>query len=428
MMYLNSQEQVRARFAAIRGRSLTAIQSVLFVNTQPHPPADPLLIPLDKALAHYPGLSVRHFEAARLQPEQVADQLLNTVKQHQPDLVWLSLPSPQAFQPDWLAPVTWQTDTVTCLWVGDDSRFRPQYAQTWLPAVDYIISTAPQAQSDYAAWGGGHQAIQTHWACLPHLHHRLPLEPDLPVTFIGPATPARQALLQTLLAQNLPAAGYGPGWSGASLPPHAAAHLINRSQINLNLPAAAAAPADLLGQRALAIMACGGFLLTPPLPHLSADYTPGQEFVVFESAADLADKIAYYLAHPAKRQAIARAGYERTHREHTWNHRLNKLFVAIDVAPGNGDPPLAPIAAIPGYPGAAAATSGQTGFVQQRRLRVLAGVVLAMKFTPSGLPNITKANTLRYEVWFFDYRGQHQHDTSLTLTVSSLIYPHSNGG
>jgi len=40
----------------------------------------------------------------------------------------------------------------------------------------------------------------------------------------------------------------------------------------------------------------------------------------------LIDKIRHYLANEKERAAIAKAGYERTMREHTYNHRFDKIF------------------------------------------------------------------------------------------------------
>ena len=41
------------------------------------------------------------------------------------------------------------------------------------------------------------------------------------------------------------------------------------------------------------------------------------------------DKIKYYLEHNEEREAIARAGYERTLREHTYEKRFNEIFKTI---------------------------------------------------------------------------------------------------
>ncbi|MDE1971514.1 MAG: glycosyltransferase family 1 protein, partial [Patescibacteria group bacterium] len=44
---------------------------------------------------------------------------------------------------------------------------------------------------------------------------------------------------------------------------------------------------------------------------------------------DLIEKARYYLTHESERARIARAGYERTLREHTYEKRFQELFRAM---------------------------------------------------------------------------------------------------
>ncbi|MEK7195138.1 MAG: glycosyltransferase, partial [Patescibacteria group bacterium] len=74
------------------------------------------------------------------------------------------------------------------------------------------------------------------------------------------------------------------------------------------------------------IPACGGFVVTSPADDLENYYVPGKETVLHGSMADLAEKIRYYLKHDEEREAIARAGYERTLAEHTYQKRFKALF------------------------------------------------------------------------------------------------------
>jgi len=41
------------------------------------------------------------------------------------------------------------------------------------------------------------------------------------------------------------------------------------------------------------------------------------------------DKIKYYLEHNEERKAVAKAGYERTFRDHTYEKRFNEIFKII---------------------------------------------------------------------------------------------------
>jgi len=55
-------------------------------------------------------------------------------------------------------------------------------------------------------------------------------------------------------------------------------------------------------------------------------YRIGTEIVVYESLEDLIDKARYFIEHDEEREAVARAGYDRTLRDHTWRARFDGVF------------------------------------------------------------------------------------------------------
>ena len=77
------------------------------------------------------------------------------------------------------------------------------------------------------------------------------------------------------------------------------------------------------------IPGCGGFLLTADADNLGDYYASGKEIVIFKDALDLIEKAKYYLEHEEERAGIAKAGYERTIREHTYEKRFQELFKAM---------------------------------------------------------------------------------------------------
>jgi len=50
-----------------------------------------------------------------------------------------------------------------------------------------------------------------------------------------------------------------------------------------------------------------------------------REVVAYTSPDDCVEKIRYLLDHENEREAIARAGQERTLKEHTYYHRMQEL-------------------------------------------------------------------------------------------------------
>jgi spore maturation protein CgeB len=69
----------------------------------------------------------------------------------------------------------------------------------------------------------------------------------------------------------------------------------------------------------------GTLLLTDAGRNLVDLFEPGDEVVVYRDEDDLVEKITYFLEHDDEREAIARAGHERTLSEHTYAHRMKEL-------------------------------------------------------------------------------------------------------
>ncbi|MFA5114214.1 MAG: glycosyltransferase [Candidatus Margulisiibacteriota bacterium] len=83
-------------------------------------------------------------------------------------------------------------------------------------------------------------------------------------------------------------------------------------------------------ERTFLLAGLGAFqLIDDTRPDLAACYELGREVVTFRSAAELEEKILYYLAHEAERKAIAAAARQRTLAEHTYGHRVGKIIEVI---------------------------------------------------------------------------------------------------
>jgi spore maturation protein CgeB len=74
----------------------------------------------------------------------------------------------------------------------------------------------------------------------------------------------------------------------------------------------------------------GTLLITDWKENLHDLFEPGREVLAYHTAEECADLIQYYLEHEEERQAIARAGYERTLSEHTYYHRMQELVAILD--------------------------------------------------------------------------------------------------
>ena len=54
-------------------------------------------------------------------------------------------------------------------------------------------------------------------------------------------------------------------------------------------------------------------------------FEPGKEVVAYRTPEECVEMVKYYLDHDDERQAIARAGQQRTLRDHTFHQRMQEL-------------------------------------------------------------------------------------------------------
>lgn len=74
----------------------------------------------------------------------------------------------------------------------------------------------------------------------------------------------------------------------------------------------------------------GAFVLSEYSPALSKLFKEDKEMVFFKSKKELRQKAVYYLEHDKKRECIAEAGWIKTKKEHTYIHRMKKMFNYIN--------------------------------------------------------------------------------------------------
>jgi spore maturation protein CgeB len=73
----------------------------------------------------------------------------------------------------------------------------------------------------------------------------------------------------------------------------------------------------------------GSLLVTDQKSNLSKLFNIGTELVSYINADDCIEKVCYYLEHDAERETIAKAGQERTLRDHTYMQRMQELVTII---------------------------------------------------------------------------------------------------
>ena len=96
------------------------------------------------------------------------------------------------------------------------------------------------------------------------------------------------------------------------------------SKINLNITTKPIMSG--LSLRVWDVMGSGGFLLSNYQEEIEDYFVIGEDMEVFSSEEELVDKVGYYLKHDKIREKIARNGYEKVRKYHSYDERINQMI------------------------------------------------------------------------------------------------------
>ncbi len=221
------------------------------------------------------------------------------------------------------------------LLVGQQAATLPSDSADW-KCYDLVISSFPPTLDWFRQKG------------IPAELNRLAFEPrvlsyldngqrNIDISFIGSLFPSvhssRVELLEEI-CRKFDIKIWGPGVSHINSPAIQKAYMgqawgiemyriLNASKITLNHHGDVAPYANNL--RLYEATGVGSLLVTDWKENLREMFEPGREVVAYHSAEECAELIQYYLAHDKERETIARAGQERTLKEHTYYRRMQEL-------------------------------------------------------------------------------------------------------
>lgn len=160
-------------------------------------------------------------------------------------------------------------------------------------------------------------------------------EYDCDIAMIGSQHSFRVPLLEKLLDFDIKLYGVGNPWwlntdkikkfyTGKFAADHEKANAFCGAKISLNT--LYFAEVEGVNVRAFEIAGSGGFQLVQWKPGLEDLFVVGKEVAAYHTAAELRQKIRYYLDHPEERKAIAAAGKARAWAEHSYEPRLQRMI------------------------------------------------------------------------------------------------------
>ena len=179
---------------------------------------------------------------------------------------------------------------------------------------------------------GFNNVFLSQWACNHFLYKKLNLPKIYDVSFVGQCYGERQGFIDTLKRKGISITTFGKGWENGSRVSQAdLIKIYNQSKISLNLSFSHNTPAGYIYTikgRDFEAPGCGSLLLTRDAKEIAEYFVPGEEIITYQDADDAAEKIKYYLENEDEREKIARKGYERVLKEHTYEKRFSEIFDA----------------------------------------------------------------------------------------------------
>jgi len=333
------------------------------------------------------GHDILYFDFMSLKQEHGREWMNRRLREitatEKPDLLFCALFF-QELDKSTIRDISENSATVTLNWFCDDHWRFDSYSRYWAPCFNWVVTTAASALPKYASTGY-QNVIKSQWACNHFLYCKVDLPLRYDVTFVGQPHGNRREVVLALRDAGIDVHTWGRGWESGRISQDEMIRLFNQSRINLNLsnasmpisplskgakgaavgwvsrsldgvplgvqlkavgrgvlsrvtqvaPSAKRLPSpdtysqqytDQIKGRNFEVPGCGGFLLTGQAEDLGSYYEIGKEIICFDDVDDLVDKVRHYLRHEDEREAIARAGYDRTLREHTYVHRFTEIF------------------------------------------------------------------------------------------------------
>jgi spore maturation protein CgeB len=256
-------------------------------------------------------------------------QLLEIVAREEPDLVFFVLFT------DEIERTTIERLTRRCVtfnWFCDDHWRFNAYSKYYAPHFAFVSTTDRESLPKYENIGYTNVFL-TQWACNHYDYVRLQKAVrTIDISFVGQPHGSRRRVIGSMRRAGLNVQAYGRGWPNGRVSQHQMIRLFNASKVNLNLANSSwnartffRRPEQIKG-RNFEIPGCGGFILTTYIPDLEQYYEIGSEVECFRNQRELIEKARYYQRNDDAREEIARRGYERTIREHTYEKRCRQLF------------------------------------------------------------------------------------------------------
>lgn len=160
--------------------------------------------------------------------------------------------------------------------------------------------------------------------------------PEYNIAFVGtyhPERAAREHILARVADFGLHIWG-SPEWLGTSLAKYYRGRISNDKMLEVYRSSKIVInhyithlPGSGINLRPFEVTGAGALLMNHDArADIFKFFKDGEEFISFKSEDDIRDKVRYYMEHEDERKRIARQGFLRTQRDHTYDHRIARVL------------------------------------------------------------------------------------------------------
>lgn len=220
-------------------------------------------------------------------------------------------------------------------WSTDDSWKYPMFSRLIGAEWDLAVTTYPRAVEWYQRDGIGRPYLSQWAANVETLTPPLPAAAcRYPVSFVGAAYGNRSVMVEVLRREGIDVACFGHGWPAGPVEAQRISEIVRASQVSLNFSEGSRKGTGgtedrQIKARVFEVPGYGGCLLTEQAPYLEKYFRLGEEILMFEGRDELVGTVKALLTDSGRRDTIARRGFERVSRDHTYDRRFDELLGAL---------------------------------------------------------------------------------------------------
>ena len=300
--------------------------------------------------------------------EKMNKMLIEAVNEKKPDLCFFFLRADE-IKKETIREISDKKGITTLNWFADDHWRFDNFSKYWAPCFSWVVTTDCKSLKKYDRIGYGN-VILSQWA----YNHFFPKPLDrgkiYDIVFIGQPHGKRKKMIERIKRAGIDIKCWGYGWPRGRISQKEMIRIYCQSKIGLNSPNSSTRTVlnsiggiffqkkdkslklispyywidnikslieknkrTQLKQSNFEIPGCGTLLLAGSSNDFKDYYKDGQEVIIYKNTNELIEKIKYYLKHDGDRETIARAGYELTLKEHTYEKRFQQIFKKIAESP-----------------------------------------------------------------------------------------------